>query len=164
MDSRQNVILADAGNFYLLTDVADSPFMTLDLLRMLCGEHIGSGSYRAVFDCRVIKRSVIKVVWGQNTNCNMLEWNVWQAVKDTEWAKWFAPCYYISPGGHYLIQAKTKPIKPGQKLPKQMPGLFTDFHTGNFGYIGKRLVCHDYQFIIRAVDIAMNIRRVVEWR
>lgn len=140
----------------------DRPFVGQDLYRLICGEKIGSGAYRSVYDSLLVKNAVVKIT--EDVRANILEMEVWKAVKDTPAVRWFAPCLYISPAGHILIQRKARPVKPSDKLPKKLPMLFTDIKKENFGYIGKQLVCTDYQFISRAIDIAWNTNmREVDW-
>lgn len=135
-----------------IQEICSRPLVTLDLVRMMCGDKIGEGAYRAVYEFDMLPNSVIKVAVDENAN--LLEWHVWQTMKDTPHAKWMAPCLHISPCGHFLVQRRVKPIPEGARLPKRIPDAFEDIKRSNWGMIGKQLVCHDYQFIGRSLDIA----------
>lgn len=148
--------------FVDLSDVTHYPFVSLDALRFLCGDKISEGQYRAVFECDLIKGAVVKVSY--EAFSNITEYEIWQAVKGTSNEKWFAPCISISPCGHFLIQKKVRHITDKDKLPKKLPDVFTDVKKTNFGFIGKQLVCHDYQMLCRAIDAAFTTSRVVEWK
>ncbi len=146
------------ARFLDIINVSDYPFHSIDLMRMLLGTKIGDGMFRAVFECDLIPNTVIKVS-NCETPANTIEFSVWQSVKSTPHAKWFAPCLHLSPEGNFLIQRKCRPLTDKDKLPKNIPGFFTDIKRENWGFIGKQLVCHDYQFLDRAIDIAMDTRR-----
>lgn len=149
--------------FYGIAEIMECPFLAQDGIRFLIGDKLGAGQYREVYSFDFIPNTVIKVCPTKEP-ANFIEYQIWQEIKDTKYAKWFAPCLHISPEGQYLIQKRCRLIKPTDKLPKKLPGFFTDTHTGNFGYIGKQLVCFDYQFITRALDISFNENRIVEWQ
>ncbi len=138
------------------------PFVCMDLLRFVCGDKLGEGAYRSVFEFDHIKNTVIKI--SHDNNANITEYEVWKNVIGTKHEKWFAPCITISPCGHFLIQKRVRPITDQDKLPKRMPDMFTDIKKSNFGFIGKQLVCHDYQFLIRAIDASFLTSRNVEWK
>jgi hypothetical protein len=148
--------------FTALNYLAERPFIVQDLLRMCCADVIGSGAFRAVFDYGFHKGYVMKVCDG--SDANVIEHEIWRTVKDMPYAKWFAPCIDLSPCGYFLVQKKTRPIKASDKLPKAIPGFFTDIKKENFGWIGKQLVCHDYQFLTSGIDLAFNtMLRKVDW-
>ena len=149
--------------FFNIQWFAERPFLGMEALRFLLGDKIGSGQFRAVYSFDFIPNSVIKVCTKESP-ANIIEMEVWKLAKGTTYEKWFAPCLYISPEGSFLIQKKCKPIPESGKLPKNIPSFFADVKRANWGYIGKQLVCHDYQFIIRALDIAMNSKREVSWK
>lgn len=138
------------------------PFMAQDLIRMVIGEKLGEGSYRAVYDYDLIRGVVIKVA--PTPKANILEYCAWQEAKDTSYSKWLAPCIALSPCGHYLLQKKVRAIKETDKLPRRIPNFFEDIKRSNWGFIGNRFVCHDYQFIGRSMDIAFNSWRRVDWK
>lgn len=138
-------------------------FFSQDLARLCLGDKLGEGAYRAVFEFDLIPNSVIKITTA--TEVNVIEFNVWNQLKKTQYSKWFAPCLFISPCGHFLIQKRVRPIKDGDKLPKKLPAVFTDIKKANWGWLGKRLVCHDYQFISKAFELGFNVHMDnVKWK
>jgi hypothetical protein len=150
--------------FVEINYVLENPFVSSDLVRLVMGDKIGHGAYRTVYEFPLRKNTVIKVAADYETS-NLLEWAVWQAVKNTPYKKWFAPCMEISRCGHFLLQKRIKPIKAGDKLPKKIPAVFNDIKKENWGWIGKQLVCHDYQSIDRAYDFAFNVNmKEVNWQ
>lgn len=126
----------------------ENPKISLELFDAILGDFIGSGCSREVFQHPYEKNWVVKVENGGMSGDNFSEYNVWQSVKYTENAKWFAPCEYISPNGMILIQRKTSPLYGAtkNKIPEKIPWFFTDLHCKNFGWIGKQMVAHDYAF------------------
>lgn len=133
----------------------DDPKISLEIFDCLLGDFIGSGCSREVYEYIPDDSFVVKVeAYGKNGD-NQNEYNIWQAVKHTENKKWFAPCWWISPGGKILIQKKTKHFysKPGFKVPDKIPSFFTDIKSDNFGWIGNQLVAHDYAFTL---DMAVS--------
>lgn len=141
------------------SEITQNLFSLTDLMRLCLGDKIGEGQYRVVFDFDLIPDTVIK--WDKNgvPSCNWNEYNVYNAMKDTKFKKWFAPIVGISPGGEFLLMKKARPITDSDKLPKRLPNFFTDIKRQNFGYIGDQLVCVDYQFIFRALDISFQSYR-----
>jgi hypothetical protein len=59
---------------------------------------------------------------------NRLEWNVWNALKDTSYSRWLAPCKEISDDGKYLVQRRGIPVPSHIALPTDIPAP----------------LCHDY--------------------
>lgn len=127
----------------LFETIHDSPTTARDLCGLFLGKLIGSGMSRQVYQFAHDKEYVVKVDVTDSRFQNVLEWEVWQTVKDTKYAKWFAPCLDISANGHFLIQKKIEKI-PKKQYPKKIPPFFTDLKYDNFGVIGKQFVCCDY--------------------
>jgi hypothetical protein len=128
---------ADAMNF------TEGDFLLFrDAYSFLLGEVLGSGLSRKVFTIPLLPGFVGKV---ESRSCgyrqNFIEWYTWQRVKDTDFARWFAPCKDISPDGCILIMERT--VQP-HSFPKRMPAFLTDFKHTNYGVLRGRLVCHDY--------------------
>lgn len=113
-----------------------------DLFHLFCGEKLGEGIYREVFQHALDETRVIKLDNRKNWS-NVHEFSMWVDLQHTELGKWMAPVYWMSPSGIWLIQAKTTPI-PDNKLPKQVPAVFTDLKSSNWGMYKGRPVCHDY--------------------
>jgi hypothetical protein len=141
--------------------VTDRPFVSEDLIRFCLGDKISEGAYRAVYEFDLIPNTVIKISLGGTPN--IVEFEVWEQLKDTPYAKWLAPCLHISPTGHFLIQRKCKPVPPDYKLPKKLPEFFTDLKRENWGLLNGKLVCVDYQFIMRSLDVAFNASSTRQW-
>jgi hypothetical protein len=151
------------GRFTDILFLADRPFHGLDAIRFLLGDKIGEGAYRAVYSFDMIPDTVIKVTNSEEP-CNILEMAVWNSVKDTKYAKWFAPCLFISPEGGFLIQKRCVAMKYEDKIPIRIPSFFTDIKHDNWGFIDGKLVCHDYQFIKKPVNDSMKINQKIDWK
>lgn len=98
---------------------------------------------RDVYDSKMLPDSVVKVESAAGFFQNVMEWEAWQRLKDTEFAKWLAPCEWISPSGTVLIMKKTIPARDREYLDR-MPAFLSDLKKANYGMYNGRLVCHDY--------------------
>jgi hypothetical protein len=130
-----------------VTDLLSVPSISLDFITSLCGKHLGTGSFRSVFDYNIHSDYIIKIE-RENSGCNRIEYMIWDEVRflkgNLSWVKnWFAPVDWISPNGRILVMKKTKQIK-NKKLPEKIPAFLWDVKKDNFGWIGKNYVCHDY--------------------
>ena len=120
-----------------------------EAFNLLCGEKIGYGMSRTVFECPLLPGYVVKVEKSPRMFQNVIEFETWEIVKFSAAARWFAECKWISPNGKILIQEKTRPPAPSEFLEK-VPVWFTDLKRENWGMAstnkeGKQyLVCHDY--------------------
>lgn len=112
-----------------------------DICGLLLGDRLGAGVAREVFVYGLDESKVIKIEDVARSFQNVMEWEVWKEIEDTEWARWFAPCHFISPSGSVLIQARTKPI---ERLPAELPSFLADLKPSNFGRYKGRIVAHDY--------------------
>jgi hypothetical protein len=123
------------------------PELNLEMFNFVCGDFIGGGCSREVFQYALDENFVVKIEQDSRGH-NWLEWNLWNMVRWTEHKKWFAECTWISTGGRILIQRKTSPLnkKPINKVPDDIPKYLTDIKPSNFGWIGNQLTCHDYAF------------------
>lgn len=121
--------------------MSDNPSAHKDTFWMLCEEQIGQGIGRTVYSSRILKDCVVKVESNSGSFQNIIEWETWNRVKETPFAKWFAPCEWISPNGIVLVMKRTTPIA---KYPEKMPVFLTDFKKTNYGLYNKKVVCHDY--------------------
>ncbi len=121
-----------------------SGFIEKDFLRLMCGRFIGGGVGRGVYECAVNEDLVIKVETVSYSFQNVMEWQVWQEVKDNDTlSEFFAPCHSISPCGAILAMYRTLRPDP-QEWEDRMPAFLSDFKRDNFGMYEDRLVCHDY--------------------
>jgi hypothetical protein len=123
-----------------------------DAFNLLCGEKIGSGIHRDVFECRIRKDLVVKVEIDETfrTFANVDEmkfWSYYQYIPKV--AAWLAPCEYMSQDGRILLQRRATPITDEKTLPEKMPMFLTDFKASNYGWINGNLVCVDYAYTIR---------------
>jgi len=156
--------VSNDSNYWAKMQIIGLPFAMQDMVRFCLGDYIAGGSSRMVFDWKFRPNTVIKFCKADDCQSNWTEYAVWESVKDTKYAKWFSPVIDISPCGRFLLMEKAKEIKIEDKLPKKLPNFFTDIHTGNFGWIDNRLVCIDYQFISRALDLSFNTNmRDADW-
>jgi hypothetical protein len=129
--------------YCIYNKIVDDPAVINDILNTFLGTYIGKGYSRYVFDYKLNKREVLKIDF-YNRGSNFMEWEVWNTVKDTKFAKWFAPCSYCSSDGKLLIQTKVKEFKTFDKLPKQIPAFFHDNRIDNWGMLKGKPVCFDY--------------------
>lgn len=119
-----------------------SPLIQLDLNDHFVGEFLGRGVYRAVYVYRPNPKFVVKLeMTDAKWFANISEWQIWNEVKNTKWAKWFAPCISISVNGTVLVQERTYEVK---KIPKRIPDFLGDTKLGNWGLFKGRPVMHDY--------------------
>lgn len=122
-----------------------------DLNDLFVGAFIGSGSFREVYHCWHMPGCVIKLMNQEFESetpggrggefANVTEWQIWNAVKNTRLAKYFAPCVDISPCGQALIMKYAPPIKD---WPKKMPNVLDDMRPANLGLYEGKVVAIDY--------------------
>jgi len=133
-----------------LSTICQLQDVNTDLILILCGEKIGSGVYRSVYEFNMNPERMVVKIEPRSTDCNMQEYLLWDEIQglcgNLAWVKeWFAPIQYCSPNGKVLIMQRTKQLN--RPRPKKVPAFFTDVKADNFGWIGNRFVCHDYGFI-----------------
>lgn len=116
-----------------------------DIADLLLGEHLASGSTREVYVHAIYPQHVVKIESRDRSFQNAIEWRIWNEVKNTKNARWFAPCIAISPGGTCLIQERTEPLDG--HLPPKIPWFFDDARDCNWGRMGRQFVCHDYSYM-----------------
>lgn len=120
-----------------------------EAFNLLCGDKIGYGMSREVFECALLPGYVVKVETARERFQNIMEWETWRAVQSTSASRWFAECKWISPNGKILIQERTRPPSPAEFVEK-VPVWFTDLKRTNWGMAltnkdnRQYLVCHDY--------------------
>ena len=137
--------LSDIKRVSELLDVAPIAY---DFVTTICGEHIGTGVFRSVFEYNLDSKYVVKIE-PFNTGCNLIEYMIWKEVEglkgDLAWVKkWFAPCEWISPNSRILLMRRTQEEDKGKVKPEKVPKFFWDVKWDNFGWLGKNYVCHDY--------------------
>ena len=129
----------------------DSILAFRELESLLCGRIIDSGTARRVYECRINPKWVVKREIGASVQ-NVIEAEVWSyAHGDAAISKWLAPIHYVSHSALYIIQSKTAPLSERER-PKQLPAfLDCDLKLTNFGWLGDRIVCHDYGTLIAGI-------------
>jgi hypothetical protein len=138
-----------------------------EFVSMHVGSVIGNGAYRCVYEDLHDASCVIKVERRDRATfhfANVLEWEVWQALRGTAVGRLIAPCLDISHNGQVLIQKKTEPLdwkRDRAGLPKELPRCFTDLALRNWGRLGKKIVCHDYGNTL--IGVGTDARRAA-WR
>lgn len=128
---------------YIDLDTHFTTTLSKDVQGMLLGDAMGYGTFRHIYNHATDPDVVVKLENGAQSFHNVTEWQVWQSVKDTEFAKWFAPVKHISASGTVLIMQRAQPVTV-KDLPKKVPAFFTDLKAENWGRIGNRFVCVDY--------------------
>ena len=120
-----------------------------EAFNLLCGDLIGRGMSRTVFECKLLPDYVVKVENMEGHFQNIIEWETFRTVLYTPTSRWFAECKWISSNGKILIQERTRPASP-QELIDKVPVWFTDLKKTNWGMAQTNksnkqyLVCHDY--------------------
>lgn len=124
-----------------------------DAFNLLCGEQLGSGLHRFVYECRLRPELVVKVErenvdWRFFANVHEMRfWDNNQYYKKV--ADWLAPCRYMSPDGRILLQDRARPATSFDNLPEKLPGFLTDRKPQNYGYLPNgQFVCIDYTLTI----------------
>lgn len=113
-----------------------------DFFNLMCGDLIGEGQYRKVYEFKQNPKFVIKMEDTAYSFSNIREWDLWlNAECLPEARKWLAPCSTISPNGIFLIQERTTPAR---RFPDKLPVWLTDIKRNNFGMLGGKFVAHDY--------------------
>lgn len=151
--------------------MSDNPIIWREAFNVLCDERIGYGMSRSVFTSKLLPECVVKIEDSAGRFQNVVEWETWQRVKDTDYSRWFAACKWISPCGAVLIMERTRPPAPDEFLDK-MPAFLCDFKRTNYGMLapgpsrtGKDdfLVCHDYGTHLMFENGMTKRMRKAEW-
>lgn len=123
------------------------PITWRDGLTLICGEQLGSGSCRQVYECKFDPKLVVKVErWGARFQ-NPREFAVWEAVEECKpLARWFAPVVHMSDAGIWMTQRRTTPVtlEDLQRELPRVPAFFSDLKARNWGRMDGRIVCHDF--------------------
>lgn len=133
-----------------------------DAFNMLCGNKLGRGIHRDVFECKLRPDLVVKVEYDIDFRyfANVLEMKFWtDHAQYKAVANWLAPCEFLSPDGRLLLQKKVSPVRHNE-LPEKLPAFLTDTKTNNFGILDGRLVCVDYAMTIPNPSTRL---RAVQW-
>lgn len=137
-----------------------------DFMGMFLGELLGHGTARMVYTLQRQPHLVVKVESNAHSFQNVAEWQLWEDLKGTEFAKWLAPCRVISACGSVLIQDRTMPLRVGkdfQEFPTELPTFLSDLKPSNFGKIGRQIVAHDYAVnntIFHGIKNGVKMRKI----
>lgn len=131
--------------------LGDSPYrvetwpksIQVDLAHLICGEPLGFGIARQVFVLGTDPTKVVKVEIAAGSFQNVIEWQTWNDLRETQYAKYLAPCHHISPCGIVLIQSRVGPLTARHER-QPLPSFLTDFKRSNYGVLDRRVVCCDY--------------------
>lgn len=131
-----------------------------DAFNLLCGEKLGSGSFRDVFLCAVDHSLVVKVEHGSREEDwrqfhNFREWLFWESEYEKSVRKWLAPCIKLSPDGRLLLQKRVEPLRP-HEYPKKLPAFMTDLRINNLGWFEGRVVACDYAYTTQTSDSTLK--------
>ena len=142
-----------------------NPVIQHEFLTSCLGKKLGEGIGRRVFESLLDNGQHSFVVKIEDCSPgrfqNVYEWQTWQHVKGTKWAKWFAPCEWISSCGSVMLQRRTT---PASKFPERMPVFLTDFKRANYGMLDGRVVCHDYGTnVLQSFGLTDRVRKVEWW-
>lgn len=116
-----------------------------EFFNLFCGDLLGEGIHRKVFEHRFDQTVVIKCEQSHSTFANVREWKLWDECRDYKpVADWLAPCIDISPMGTILLQRRVVPFSRRDPLPEKIPDWVLDVKPQNWGWLDNRPVVHDY--------------------
>ena len=158
----------DLNSTQEICSISNNQDVISDLISMICGKKIGSGSFRDVYGFNIDPNRWVVKIEPKNTDCNITEFLLWDEIQGLKgnlaWVKeWFAPIQWCSPNGKVIIMERTSKYPKTKTLqrPKKVPDFFMDIKSDNFGWIGDKFVCHDYGFINRFIKYEKKFRPVV---
>lgn len=117
-----------------------------EAFNLFCGDKLGEGVGRSVFECKIDPTLVVKVEKDPGTLFqNVHEYRMWEESQFyKKVADWLAPCVAVSTHGLVLLQKRVEPV-PRDQLPEKLPSfLVRDLKPSHFGMYEGRLVCCDY--------------------
>lgn len=128
-----------------------------DVFNLLCGQMIGEGVHRQVFECKLDQTLVVKV---ENSDyldfANVREWTNWD---ETQFfkpaARWLAPCVKLGTNGRVLLQKRVQPLRDNE-LPPKLPKFIFDRKRENLGLYEGRVVCCDYPQLGNRLEMQMT--------
>lgn len=154
----------------------DKPFIFEEAFNLLCGDKIGEGMTRTVYECKLHRDCVVKVEDpDSNYRQNWLEHQTWELAASIDGAckatRWLASIRWISPRGSILLMERTRPPSDADfAAVEKLPCWLTDLKRSNWGMVksnkdGKEwLVCHDYGTNLCMQDGLVSKRmRKAEW-
>lgn len=131
-------------------------------IAMLCGEHLGRGISRTVFEMRFNPEYVVKIEENNGQFQNIMEWKIWNKARQSfpTVLECLAPCVEISTCGRVLIMKRTKPV-PKEMKDVTLPIWMSDISRRNIGMIDDKVVCHDYGLI---VPVGPSFKRMTKYK
>lgn len=114
-----------------------------EFLNVMCGPLLGEGIARKVFACALDPTKVVKIEQGGGSFQNVREWQTWNDLVGTPYAKHLAPCLDISSSGIVLIQSRVEPLS-ASVASSVLPSFLSDRKRENWGLLKSVLVCCDY--------------------
>lgn len=115
-----------------------------EFFNFVCGDLLGSGISRYVFEYKLDKKYIVKVEYS-NYNANSAEHLIWGQIEYVQKvSKWFAPIKHLTCCGRVMLQRKCQTEIAYDEYPKQVPVFFTDLKYQNWGMMDGRMVCFDY--------------------
>lgn len=161
-------VIENRINYDALGDLTSSITGLGEILSIVCGEYIGSGAFRDVYEYSLDPKYVVKVINATSTpEANINEFQLYNEIRGLcgplEWVKdWFAPIKWISQGGYVLLQRKTKPNHKKLHRPDKIPSFLYDIKLDNFGWIGDKFVCHDYGILYGFIEYRKRFKKA-DW-
>lgn len=134
-----------------------------DVAKLVLGNLLGYGTTRAIYQHALDPGLIVKIEDGAQSFCNIAEWSVWEAVKETALARWFAPAVAISQSGTVIVMKRCEPLRPDE-LPERIPAFFTDVKAENWGLFEGRPVCLDYGYHLMLERGMTKAMRKANWR
>ena len=118
----------------MVTYPKNEPMPDADCKKLIMQPQLGRGGARVVYAVNNDSDAVIKEVHLPFVGSNMMEWQLWCAVKDTPFANLFGECLAISVTGRFLIMERLDDItKSDWPSTPTMPEWLNDLKPGNFG-------------------------------
>ena len=115
-----------------------------EIFNGLCGDIIGEGVSRVVYDCLINDDYVVKIhkaSW-EGINQNYNEFLIYSEAS-VKIRKYLAPIHWISDYNIVLFQRKCEPLQKKQ-IPKKIPRFLNDRKQENWGLLDGKVVCFDY--------------------
>lgn len=130
----------------------------LGAFNTLCGDLLGEGIHRKVFECKLDPSLVVKVETDEEFRsfANAREHGNWLDNQGyTAVSKWLAPIVSLSPCGLVMLQKRITPLREGE-FPDRLPAFLTDIKPSNFGLYEGRVVACDYSFLITTISTRLK--------
>ena len=161
-------VLENWINYDSLGQLTSEICLLSEVLSIVCGNKIGGGIARTVYEYSLNPNYVVKVCNAKTSpESNINEFQLYNEIRGLcgplEWVKdWFAPVEWMSEGGKVLLQRKTKPFHNKLSRPEKVPSFFFDVKADNFGWIGNRFVCHDYGMLYGFIEYRKRFKKA-DW-